>query len=64
VKLQNISWQATIILLATIIIQGVMLFYTMYFGFATGNFSPFFTVFAGSGWFAFIVDRIAKWGKE
>lgn len=63
-KLQEISWQATIILLATIIVQGVMLFYSMYFGFATGNFAPFYTVIAGSGWFAFVVDRVSTWGRK
>lgn len=63
-KLQEITWQATVVLLATIAVQGIVLFYSLYFGFVTGNFAPFYAVLAGSGWFAFMVDRVATWGRK
>lgn len=62
--LGELSWKATILLGIVIGIQGALLVLSLYLGFFANNFTPFYTILAGTGWFVFMVDRITTWGRE
>lgn len=55
-----ISTQVTVLIGIVTVIQGALLCLALYWGFFFNNFNPFYALLAGSGWYAFSIDRIVK----